>query len=42
MTKNTKTNPGGYIYRILGDGKQLQLAVQIKTDEVIGECQWCS
>lgn len=36
MTKNTKTNPGGYIYRILGDGKQLQLAVQIKTDEVIG------
>ncbi|AYQ57076.1 hypothetical protein [Bathymodiolus thermophilus thioautotrophic gill symbiont] len=32
--KNKKSNAGGYIYKILGSGKQPQLQVQIKANEV--------
>lgn len=34
-SKNKFSNAGGYIYKILGNGKQLQLTKQIKHNEVI-------
>jgi hypothetical protein len=33
--KNNKSNAGGYIYSILGDGKQPQLTTEIKANEVV-------